>query len=132
LHATEKLRIALTRELITEDDALKITLENTVHRAFVRVQGRIGIDSSPSLRDRLLTLLQGQPPQTIVVDLAQVSSIDASGIATLLEALKVARSRNTTLCLQGLQGRMIRLFTVTGLLPLFESSGCEGSSAELR
>jgi anti-sigma B factor antagonist len=122
----------LTRELITEEEGLEITLENSEHRVFVHVQGRLGIDSSPHLRDRLLSLLQGQRLKTIVVDLAQVSFIDASGIATLLEALKFARSRRTTLCLQGLQGRMVRLFTVTGLLSVFETTGCEGALAPLR
>jgi anti-sigma B factor antagonist len=122
----------LTRELITEDDGLEITLEKSEQQVFVRLQGGLGIDSSPHLRDRLLTLLQGQPPKTIVVDLARVSFIDASGIATLLEALKLARSRKATLCLRGLQGRTVRLFSVTGLLSVFETAGCEGASAPLR
>jgi len=120
--------IALKRGLVTGGESLDITVEHGEERAFVRLDGHLGIDSSPDLRDRLLAMLQGQPPKTIIVDLTEVSSIDASGIATLLEALKVARNRQATLCLKGLQGRVVRFFEVTGLLPVFETAGCKDVS----
>jgi len=113
---------------VTGGESLDITVEHGEERAFVRLDGHLGIDSSPDLRDRLLAMLQGQPPKTIIVDLTEVSSIDASGIATLLEALKVARNRQATLCLKGLQGRVVRFFEVTGLLPVFETAGCKDVS----
>jgi anti-sigma B factor antagonist len=122
----------LTRELVTEGDSLGITVDHGEERAFVRLHGRLVIDSSPDLRDRLLVMLEGQPPKTIIVDLTEVSYMDDSGIATLLEALKVARNRQVTLCLKGLQGRMARLFEVTGLQAVFETDGCKGASPELR
>ena len=118
----------MTRGLATEVESLHITVDGGEERAFVRLSGRLGIDSSPTLRDRLLAMLREQPPKTIIVDLTEVSRLDASGIATLLEALKVARHRQSTLCLKGLQGRMLRLFEVMGLLALFETTGCSGIS----
>jgi len=123
--------IFLTRELVTGDDKLDISVDHGDELALVRLHGRIGLDSSPLLRERLLAILQGQPPKTITVDLAEVSFIDAAGIATLLEALKIARSRQATLCLKGLHGRMVRLFEVTGLQAVF-ATGCKGASPELR
>ncbi len=124
--------IALKRGLVTGGESLDIAVEHGEERAFVRLHGHLGIDSSPDLRDRLLAMLQGQPTKTIIVDLTEVSYIDASGIATLLEALRVARNRQATLCLKGLQGRMVRLFEATGLLPVFETAGCKDASPELR
>lgn len=121
----------MTQELVTEGDSLDITVDHGKERALVRLHGRLGIDSSPTLRDRLLAILHEQPPKTIIVDLTQVSFIDAAGIATLLEALKIARNRQATLCLKGLQGRMVRLFEVTGLQAVFET-GCKDASRELR
>ncbi len=121
----------MTRELVTESDSLDINVEDGEERVLVRLHGRLGIDSSPDLRDRLLVILQGQPPKTIIVDLTEVSYMEASGIATLLEALKIARNRRATLCLKGLQGRIVRLFEVTGLNKVFET-GCEAGSLELR
>src|SRR5208283_815010 len=79
-----------------------------------------------------LAVLDGPSMRAVIVDLSVVSYIDASGVATLIEGLKIAHSRPTTLCLKGLQGRVLQLFEVTGLLSLFDTSGCKGSSAELK
>jgi anti-anti-sigma factor len=90
--------------------------------AIVRLNGRIDVDSSPHLRDCLLEILSGKQLVHVVnVDLGEVIHIEASGIATLVEALKVARHRQIRLHLQGLRGSVLRLFEVTGLLPLFET-----------
>jgi anti-sigma B factor antagonist len=92
--------------------------------AVVRLTGRIDVDSSPDLRDRLRTLLSEEAlPQTIIVDLAGVSYIETSGVATLIESLKTARHRQINFRLQGLSGAALRLFEVTGVLALFEASG---------
>jgi anti-anti-sigma factor len=87
--------------------------------ALARVYGRIDIDSSPVLRAALLKMLQAAPLE-VTIDLSGVSHIDSSGVATLIEALKIARSNDAELKLQGLQGRLLRLFQSTGILPLFE------------
>src|SRR5882762_4080696 len=103
---------------------LEITVDHSEAEILVRLQGHLGIDSSPDFRDRLLTMLRGQSAKTVIVDLTDVPYIDTSGIATLIEGLKAARNRGTRLCLQGLQGRLLHLFQVTGVLTLFETSGC--------
>jgi anti-sigma B factor antagonist len=121
----------LTRELVTEGESLDITVDNTREHSLVRLRGRVGLDSSPTVRDRLLAILQRQPPKSIIVDLTEVSSIDAAGVATLLEALRIARTRHATLCVKGLQGRTRRLFEVTGLEAVFQT-GCKDASPELR
>lgn len=95
----------------------------------MRLNGRLDIDSSPALRDRLLTTLREQSAKTVIIDLMRVSYIDSSGIATLIEGLKVARIRQITLRLQGLQGRLLHLFETTGVLALFETSDCRSASS---
>jgi len=99
----------------------------------LRVQGRINIDSSPFLRERLHAVFQVPSQEPVVVDLTEVSYMDASGIATLVEGLKVARNRQRRLYLQGLQGRLLHLFEVTGLMPMFEtvSSGTAPSAPKV-
>ena len=129
---TEPEGIGLTRELLPEGDSLDIAVDDGEERTFVRLHGRLDIDSSPDLRDRLLARLEGQPPKTIIVDLTEASYIDTSGVATLLEALKVARKRKVTFCLKGLQGRIVRFFEATGLLALFETIDCEEASPDSR
>ncbi|MGA9641065.1 MAG: STAS domain-containing protein [Terriglobales bacterium] len=116
----------MTSNIATATD-LEITLDEGDGTALVRLRGRLSIDTSPALRDQLLAVLDGPSVQAVIVDLDAVSYIDASGVATLIEGLKIAQSVPTTLCLKGLQGRVLHLFEVTGLLSLFDTSGCKGA-----
>ena len=113
----------------TATDGLEITLHHDDGGAILRLRGRFNIDSSPALRDRLLSMLGAQSPEPVVVDLTDVPYIDSSGIATLIEGLRIARMRQTTLCVQGLQGRLLHLFEVTGISVLFEKNGCGRASS---
>jgi len=121
--------IRLTREIVTATDGLEITVDDGGEGRFVRLYGRLSIDSSPGFRDLLLATLRRQSRAVVIVDLTGVSYIDASGVATLVEGLKIARNRQSILCLEGLEGRVLHLFEVTGLLTLFESSGCKSASS---
>ena len=87
--------------------------------ALASLKGRIDIDSSPAVRDQLIALLHGPHPRTVSIDLSGVTHIDSSGVATLIEALKIARNCKTELRLQGLHDRLHRLFEATGILSLF-------------
>jgi len=113
---------------IVSATGLEITVDRGEEGNLVSLRGRLGIESSPAFRDQLLAELRGQSPKAVVVDMTEVSYIDASGVATLVEGLKIARGRQNTLCLKGLQGRALRLFEVTGLLHLFETNGCRSAS----
>jgi anti-sigma B factor antagonist len=87
--------------------------------ALASLYGRIDIDSSPAVRDQLIALLHAPHPKTVSIDLSGVTHIDSSGVATLIEALKIARNCETELKLQGLHDRLHRLFEATGILSLF-------------
>lgn len=100
--------------------ALSISESQDGDDTIVSLKGRLTIESSPSLRDRLLAALHRPSLDSLTIDLADVPYMDGSGIATLIEALKVARAHNTTLRLRGLQDRVHYLLEVTGLLPLFQ------------
>ena len=115
----------MTRAAIPSSSDLTISIDQVGKDAVVRLTGRIDVDSSPGLRDRLRTLLlsEERSHQTIIVDLAGVSYIETSGVATLIEALRIARHHQTSFRLQGLAGAALRLFEVTGVLALFEASG---------
>jgi anti-sigma B factor antagonist len=109
---------------MTSTSSLEITVENSGMNVLVHVSGRINVDSSPDLRDQLLAILSEQPlPRTVTVDLAGIPYIETSGIATLIEALRIARHHQIGFCLQGLGGSVLRLFEVTGVLKLFDRSG---------
>jgi anti-sigma B factor antagonist len=108
---------------IPSSSSLEISVDQVGKDALVRLSGRIDVDSSPDLRDRLRTLLSKEAlPQTINVDLAGVSYLETSGVATLIEALRIARHHQINFRLQGLNGAVLRLFEVTGVLALFEAN----------
>ncbi len=110
---------------MTSTNSLEISVDQLGNDTIVRASGRIDVDSSPDLRDCLLAILSAEPlPRAITVDLAGVPYIETSGIATLIEALRIARHQQTIFCLQGLSGSALRLFEVTGVLALFEASNC--------
>jgi len=116
-------RVKLGQVLITSERGFAITVLQNDDEVLVRLNGRTTVDSSPDLRDRLLEVLSDEPsPRVVTVDLTSVTYIEASGIATLIEARKIARHRQMTFCLQGLGGSVLRLFEVTGVLALFEAS----------
>ncbi len=100
-------------------DKPEIDIVDTENGALVSLKGRIDIDSSPAVRDHLIALLHAPHPRTVSIDLSSVTHIDSSGVATLIEALKIARNCKTELRLQGLHDRLHRLFEATGILPLF-------------
>jgi anti-anti-sigma factor len=108
---------------ILPSNNLTISVDQVGNDATVRLSGRVDVDSSPDLRDRLRTLLSEEGlPQAIIVDLAGVSYLETSGIATLIEALRIARHHQINFRLQGLSGAVLRLFEVTGVLALFEAN----------
>jgi len=110
-------------------DGFEIRIDQGKDGTIVRLRGRLNIDSSPALRDQLVAMLQAPSPQAVIVDFSDVSYVDSSGIATVIEGLGMARLRRTTLCLQGLQGRLLRLFQTIGVSTLFEKNGCGSASS---
>lgn len=84
------------------------------------VNGRVTIDSSPILRDRLLAILRQESLSTLTIDLTAAPYVDSSGVATLVEALKFARAVKTKLRLKLREGPLY-LLQVTGLLSLFDA-----------
>jgi anti-anti-sigma factor len=109
------------RESIEKSGMKTVASENG---ALASLYGRIDIDSSPAVRDRLIAFLHAPHPRTVSIDLSGVTHIDSSGVATLIEALKIARNYKTELTLQGLHDRLHRLFEATGILSLFNGGIC--------
>ncbi len=108
---------------------LQIAVTEGEDATVVCVSGRVSVDSSPMLRNRLLATLRSGATPAVIVDLTKSPSVDCSGIATLVEALKIARNRHVALRLTGLQGRLKNLFEVTGVLRLFEDSALATDSS---
>jgi anti-sigma B factor antagonist len=113
----ESLPLLADRERV---DQPKIDIVDTENGVLASLKGRIDIDSSPTVHDRLVAMLQSSPhPRMVSIDLSAVTHIDSSCVAILIEALKIARGLKTELRLQGLHDHLHRLFEATGILSLF-------------
>lgn len=109
-----------TESATIEDLSIQVT--HSDREAVISLSGRVTIDSSPGLRKQLHALLGQQSPPTLIVDLSELGYIDCSGIATLVEALRIARQSDTKLQLRGLRDGPRHLLEVTGLLHLFDTN----------
>jgi len=122
LHSGGKEGIPLLGSKTNRIDKPEIEVVTGENGTTARICGRFDIDSSPAIRALLLTTLQGPRCNVLTVDLSAVTHIDSSGVATLIEVLRIARRHNTEVRLQGLEGRLLRLFQSTGILSLFNGS----------
>ena len=84
----------------------------------VDVTGHIDLGTSPALRKTLLDALKGA--DRLAINLAAVKYIDSSGIASLLEVLKAARSTKKLLVLFGLTSAVREVLQLTRLTGVFE------------
>ena len=102
---------------------LSIGVSDSEAGTVVCLSGRVSVDSSPELRDQLLATLGRPSLPTLMIDMSKLTYIDCSGIATLIEALRIARQHHTKLQLRGVHDGPRHLLEVTGLLHLFDTNG---------
>jgi anti-sigma B factor antagonist len=84
----------------------------------VSISGRIAIDTSSRMRSSLADALRSKS-DAITIDLSQVDYMDTSGLATLIEAMRLARRQNTQLFLRGVQEQPQYLLEVSDLDRVF-------------
>jgi anti-sigma B factor antagonist len=80
----------------------------------VTIHGRITVENSGEMRRVLSNALRAKPA-SVSVDLSDVSYIDTSGLATLVEAVRIARRQGTRLIVGGIHDQPRYLFEITHL-----------------
>jgi len=90
----------------------------------VAVQGRITVSNSGEMRTALANTLRTKPT-SVSLDLSGVSYLDTSGLATLIEAGRIARNQGTRLILSGMHDQPRYFLEITHLDRLFEIAGQE-------
>ncbi len=83
------------------------------------VAGNIDIYTSPELRGELKVALDARAPR-IVVDLGQVTFVDSSGLATLIEGLQKVNEYSGKLVLCSLAKTVLGVFQLSNLDSLFD------------
>jgi anti-sigma B factor antagonist len=104
---------------------LKIHTRNLGDVAVLSVQGRIVNGETTSLREAVGSEVAARPQtrgRAIVLDLARVSALDASGLGLMLAPRELAERKGIRLRLANASSFVRRIFEVTRLDSVFEVS----------
>jgi len=85
----------------------------------VAIRGRITVSNSDEMRKALAKSLT-MKPVSLSIDLSGTSYIDSSGVATLIEAARIARQQGTRLILAGMHDQPHLFFEIAHLDQLFD------------
>ena len=86
-------------------------------RIVVALTGEIDMENAPQVRRALLDNLKQK--RDVLVDLSQVTYIDSSGIASLIEGLQAARKQKNDLALVSVSQRARRVLELARLDKVF-------------
>ena len=101
-----------------ESDHLQIDIDEKEDLTRVRLKGELDVHTAPILA-QALEQASANGATTIVVDAAALRFCDSSGIQVLVAARERAVEAGGSLTIEGVQGALERVLTVTGLLDLF-------------
>ncbi|MBC23037.1 MAG: anti-anti-sigma factor [Phycisphaerae bacterium] len=97
---------------------LNITTETLDEMLIVRPTGEVDLGCATLLQENLATALAGTTNK-LIIDLVGVPYMDSSGVATLVEAMQVARRNNINLLLCNMQDRVRSIFEIARLDTVF-------------
>ena len=99
--------------------AMQVKKEGVGDAVVLAVEGSVDIYSSPELRGELKVVLDKKAPR-VVVDLAGVTFVDSSGLATLIEALQKTKAYDGRLLLCNLTKTVLGVFQLANLDHIFQ------------
>ncbi|MGH3169802.1 MAG: STAS domain-containing protein [Trebonia sp.] len=91
-------------------------------RTVVEVSGEIDVYTAPRLRERLVSLVEAGKYR-LIVNLEGVEFLDSTGLGVLVGGLKRVRAYDGGIDLVCTQGRILRIFRITGLHKVFRIYG---------
>jgi anti-sigma B factor antagonist len=104
----------------TGEAIVKISARRIETSTILDVSGNIDISNSPEMRKALLRELREKGVSRVVLNLSGVDYIDSSGVASLVEGLKVSRESGSRFLLFGLSDSAREVLKISRLLKLFE------------
>ena len=98
---------------------VKINVIAQESATIVEVAGEVDLYSSPEVRTTLIQLTEDKTP-VIIIDLREVSYMDSSGVATLVEGLQAMGTYNGKFILVNLRDEVKLVFELSRLDKVFE------------
>lgn len=99
---------------------MQISTRQNGQTTVVDVVGDIDLYNSPEVRKVLLDALKEKRAPRVVVNLTNVKYIDSSGVASLVEGLKISRNLNSRFILFGLSPAAREVLELSRLIKVFE------------
>ncbi|MHC4709616.1 MAG: STAS domain-containing protein [Planctomycetota bacterium] len=111
-------------------EELKIQTEDIQDGVIMRPLGEIDLSCAAMLRQQLGQVQDGRPAR-LVIDLSGVPYMDSSGVATLVEAMQIARRTGSKLVLAALQEKVRSIFEIARLDMVFSIVNSVDDAASL-
>jgi len=99
--------------------SVEVEQRKTDQAVILKVSGEVEMKTSPELRRHLIALA-GEKTPWIIVNLEDVTYIDSSGLATIVECLQGAKKYSGRLSLTGMNENIKDIFVMTRLDTIFE------------
>ena len=87
-------------------------------RTVIAVSGEIDVYTAPRLRETIVSLVEAGNYR-LIVDMEGVEFLDSTGLGVLVGGLKRVRAHDGVIDLVCTQGRILRIFRITGLSRVF-------------
>ena len=98
---------------------LKVSTRSQGSRTIMSLGGEIDLYTAPRLHGELVTLLSGDSPVQVIVDMSGVEFCDSTGMNVLLAAHRKAREQGGDLELASPRPAIKKILQVTGLESVF-------------
>jgi len=99
--------------------ALDVERTESNQQPLIKVKGEVDLYTSPELRTAILEAVPAAG-QWVAVDLSEVGYMDSSGVATLVEGLRSARSHSKEFVLIAPSPAVMKVLQLARLDSLFE------------
>jgi anti-sigma B factor antagonist len=106
--------------IVPSGPPIKISARQSGEVTILDLVGDITLFNSPEIRKAVLFQLRDQHVRQLFVNMTGVKYVDSSGIASLVEGLKVARGQGSRFVLYGLSKPATTVLELTHLLRVFE------------
>ncbi|MBM7096819.1 MULTISPECIES: STAS domain-containing protein [Alteribacter] len=98
---------------------LHIDIKENGPERYVSLAGEIDVYTVPKLKEELIPVTE-EPNKQVIVDLSGINYIDSTGLGVFIGALKATDQSGSSLKITGVNDRVRRLFTITGLDEVIE------------
>lgn len=111
---------------------MSIEQKNSGDKGIVVLSQEIDLDSSPMVRDAIKESFENA--KSVEVDLKDVSYIDSSGVAALVEGMQVGKKTNKPFGLVNVSNQVMKVITLAHLdkiLNIISKSGADAEGAAM-